>query len=83
MKTWQDCPGKDSEQNPGKPGHVVSPDAPNACNHFKQDDHDAVHANGDDYDAVHADDADVDGDDDNAKKAVTDDTCTLNLWILP
>lgn len=28
--TWQDCPGKDSEQYPGNPGQVVSADAPAA-----------------------------------------------------
>ena len=32
MITWQDCPGKDSEQYPGNPGQVVSADAPAACN---------------------------------------------------
>ena len=32
MITWQDCPGKDSEQYPGNPGQVVSADALAACN---------------------------------------------------
>ena len=64
MTTWHDCPGKDSEQYPGKPGHVVSPDAPAACNRCCQDDqdHGAVHADDHDHGAgVHADGIYIDG----------------------
>ena len=53
MKTWHDCPGKDSEQYPGKPGHVVSPEAPAACNQCCQHDH--LHTDTDDHDALNAD----------------------------
>ena len=37
--TWHDCPGKDSEQYPGKPGQVVRPDAPTAWYEFSDDRH--------------------------------------------
>ena len=47
--TWHDCPGKDSEQKPGKPGHVVSPDAPAACNQFDDNDHHVDAVDDDDY----------------------------------
>ena len=64
MTTWHDCPGKDSEQYPGKPGHVVSPDALAACNQCCQDyqDHGAVHADDHDHGADdHADGIYIDG----------------------
>ena len=73
MTTWHDCPGKDSEQYPGKPGHVVSPDALAACNRCCQDDQD--------HGAVHADDHDH-GADDHADRIYIDGAFLILIILL-